>query len=152
MHSWRKNIGKEGSENILDNCQTWIYLKTANYETATKIMKKLGNYTTSSYSKSSSYSKYQSGNNSQSMNLISRPLLTEDEILRIERPYVLVINSGNYPAITKIPDLSKWYYNTLLGLGDEIHNRKIRADRENARKIHELSKMKLWGIWNEYKF
>ena len=147
-----EKYNKEGAENILDNCQTWIYLKTANYETATKIMKKLGNYTTSSYSKSSSYSKNQSGSNSQSMNLISRPLLTEDEILRIERPYVLVINAGNYPAIVKIPDLSKWHYNTLLGLGDEIHNRQVRTDRENSREPHKISKMNLWGIWNEYKF
>lgn len=32
---------KEIASNILDNCRTWIYLKTANTETATKIMKKL---------------------------------------------------------------------------------------------------------------
>ena len=31
---------REGAENILDNCQTWIYLKTANTETATKDRKK----------------------------------------------------------------------------------------------------------------
>ena len=114
-------------------------------------MKKLGNYTTSTYSKSSSYSKNQNGNNSQSMNLISRPLLTEDEILRIERPYVLIINAGNYPAIVKIPDLSKWHYNKLLGLGDKTHNRKVREDRENEQKPNELKKIKLWNIWKEYR-
>lgn len=146
-----QKYGKENAENILDNCQTWIYLKTANFETATRIMKKLGNYTTSSYSKSSSYSKYQNGSNSESMNLISRPLLTEDEIMRIERPYVLIINAGNYPAIVKIPDLSKWKFNSMLGLGDEKHNRKIREKRENAREIKEITKMKLWGIWEEYR-
>ena len=115
-------------------------------------MKKLGNYTTSSYSKSSSYSKNQSGSNSESMNLIARALLTEDEILRIERPYVLIINAGNYPAIVKIPDLSKWHYNKLLGLGDVAHNRKVRETRENERPIKEIQKMKLWKIWNEYRF
>ncbi len=142
---------REGAENILDNCQTWIYLKTANMETATKIMRKLGNYTTSSYSKSSSYNRHQAGSNSESMNLISRPLLTEDEILRIERPYVLVINAGNYPAITKIPDLSKWRFNKLYGLGDKEHNRAVREERENSRKVRELKKMQLWGVWNEYR-
>ena len=142
---------REGAENILDNCQTWIYLKTANIETASKIMRKLGNYTTSSYSKSSSYTRNQSGSNSESMNLISRPLLTEDEILRIERPYVLVINAGNYPAITKIPDLSKWRFNKLYGLGDKEHNRKVREERENSRQVREQKKMRLWGIWNEYR-
>ena len=86
------------------------------------------------------------------MNLISRPLLTEDEILRIERPYVLVINSGIYPAIVKIPDLSKWNYNELLGLGDVDYNTEVRLKREQARKVFQVAKMKLWGIWNEYRF
>ena len=43
-----QKYGREGTENILDNCQTWIYLKTSNIESATKIMKKLGSYTVSS--------------------------------------------------------------------------------------------------------
>ncbi len=143
---------KEGAENILDNCQTWIYLKTANMDTATKIMKKLGNYTTASYSRSSSYDKNRNGSNSESVNLISRSLLTEDEILRIERPYVLIIQAGAYPAIMKIPDLSKWHFNKLFGLGDMNYNRQLREEREKNREIHEIEKIKLWNIWDEYKF
>ena len=137
------------SENILDNCQTWLYLKTANIDTATKIMKKLGNYTTSSYSRSSSYSKNQNGSNSESMNLISRPLLTEDEVLRIQRPYVLVINAGNYPAIVKIPDLSKWHFNKLFGLGDEIvifHLLNLQAMKEIQFPHHGHLKLTLYHI------
>ena len=57
--------GREIAENIRDNCQTWIYLKTASNETASIISKKLGCYTTSSYSRSSSYSKYQNGSSSE---------------------------------------------------------------------------------------
>jgi len=53
------------------------------------------------------------------MNLIARALLTEDEIMRIERPHALVMYSGVYPALTKLPDLSKWQFNTALGLGDK---------------------------------
>lgn len=86
------------------------------------------------------------------MNLIARPLLTEDEILRIERPYVLILNSGNYPAIIKIPDLSKWKYNKLLGLGNKEHNRKLRERREKERPKRDLKKMQLWKIWIEYRF
>ncbi len=142
---------KEIASNILDNCQTWIYLKTANIDTANKIMRKLGNYTTSSYSKSNSYGKNDNGSSSKSMNLISRALLTEDEILRIERPYVLIINAGNYPAIKKIPDLSKWHFNKLFGLGDIDFNRKVREERKNKRRKNESEKMQLWGIWKEYK-
>ena len=92
--------GKEIAENIRDNCQNWIYLKTASTETATIISKKIGNYTTSSYSRSSSYSRYSNSNSSESMNFISRALLTEDEIMRIERPYVLQCETGIYPRIT----------------------------------------------------
>ena len=146
-----QKYGREGTENILDNCQTWIYLKTSNIESATKIMRKLGSYTVSSYSRSSSYSKNQNGSNSESMNLISRPLLTEDEILRIERPYILIINTGIYPAITKIPDLSKWHFNKLFGLGDKEHNRKVREEREKSRKVREQKKIRLWGVWNDYR-
>ena len=85
------------------------------------------------------------------MNLIGRPLLTEDEILRIERPYLLVINAGQYPAITKIPDLSAWYFNKLFGLGDKEHNRKVREERESKRKVRDSKEMQLWGVWNEYR-
>lgn len=143
--------GKEVAENIRDNCQTWIYLKTASNETANIISKKLGTYTTSSYSKSNSYSNYQNGSNSESMNLISRALLTEDEILRIERPYVLVIQTGLYPIITKLPDISKWKFNGLFGMGDQEHNRNLRLERENKRDIKEIQEIKLWGIWNSYR-
>lgn len=37
-----ENIGKEGTQNILDNC-LWIYLKSSNIDTATKISDKLRN-------------------------------------------------------------------------------------------------------------
>ena len=143
--------GREIAENIRDNCQTWIYLKTASNETASIISKKLGCYTTSSYSRSSSYSKYQNGSNSESVNLISRSLLTEDEILRIERPYVLIIQTGLFPIITKLPDLSKWKFNSLFGMGNQEHNRVLRLKRESKRPVKETEEMKLWGIWNMYR-
>ena len=143
--------GREVAENIRDNCQTWIYLKTASNETASIIAKKLGCYTTSSYSRSSSYSKYQTGSSSESINLISRSLLTEDEILRIERPYVLVIQTGIFPIITKLPDISQWRFNKLFGMGNQEHNRKLRLDRETKRDTHDMEDIKLWGIWNLYR-
>jgi len=126
-------------------------LKTASNESASVISKKLGTYTTSSYSKSNSIGKYQNGSNSESMNLISRALLTEDEILRIERPYVLVIQTGLFPVITKLPDISKWRFNSLFGMGNQEENRKLRIEREKARNINVIEEMKLWGVWNYYK-
>jgi len=140
--------GREVAENIRDNCQTWLYLKTASTETATTISKKLGCYSTSSYSRSSSYARYQSGSSSESMNLISRPLLTEDEIMRIERPYLLVIPTGMFPVMSTLPDISKWRFNKLFGMGNQDHNRKLREQRESAREERKLKDIELWGIWN----
>jgi len=145
--------GKEESQVIAENCHCWIYLKTASNETAADISKHLGQYTTSSYSRSSSYnpSGTSSGNVSNSMNLIARPLLTEDEVQRIERPYALVMYVGYYPAIMRLPDLSEWSLNGALGMGGEEHNRKLRALRERKRAARKPEPIKLWGIWNEYK-
>jgi type IV secretion system protein VirD4 len=143
--------GKEIAENIRDNCQNWIYLKTASTETATIISKKLGNYTTSSYSRSSSYSRYSNSNSSESMNFISRALLTEDEIMRIERPYVLQCETGIYPRITKLPDISKWNFNRLYGMGNKEQNRKLREKRESERQERKDEDIKLWGIWNYFR-
>ena len=135
---------------IKDNCLVWIYLKTSSFETANEISKKLGNYTTTSDSKSNSFSRNQSGSSSESINLISRPLLTEEEILRIESPDAIVMITGMHPYITKLPDLSKYKFNKILGLGGKKHNTEIRELRENARVSRTPEKIKLWGIWNEY--
>lgn len=142
--------GKEISQNIMDNCSTWLYLKTASLETANIISKKLGNYTTSSYGTSSSYNKLKSDtSNSDSMNLITRQLLTEDEIMRIERPYILLLDTGKYPAILKLPDINKYYFNKCYGMGDKEHNRKLREKRENERSVKEIKEIMLCDLWKK---
>ncbi len=85
------------------------------------------------------------------MNLISRPLLTEDEIIRIERPYILLIETGLYPKITKLPDISEWDFNRLYGMGDKEQNRKLREERESKRKERKDEDIKLWGIWKYFR-
>ena len=50
------------------------------------------------------------------MNLSSRALLTTDEVMRIERPALLVMQAGKQPAITNSPDLHLWNFNKTLGL------------------------------------
>lgn len=145
-----KVYGKEISELIKDNCLLWIYLKTASFETANEISKKLGNYTTTSDSKSNSYTKYQSGSNSESINLISRPLLTEDEIIRINSPEAIVMITGMYPYLAKLRDFSEYKFNEILGLGDEKKNTEIRKLRESSRISRQANSIQLWGIWNEY--
>lgn len=78
-------------------------------------------------------------------------MLTEDEILRIERPYILVIPTGMFPIMTKLPDISKWNFNKLFGMGTKEENRKLREKIENARPVREVKDIKLWGIWQYYK-
>lgn len=146
-----KKYGKEESKIIRGNCQNWIYLQTNDTETLEEISKRLGNYTVSTYSLSSSHGKYSAGSSSQSINLTGRPLLTTNEIKLIERPYSLVMSRGN-PAIMFAPDLSKWEFNNMLGLGNEEHNRLVREARENRRPARKGDeKIALWEIWKMYE-
>ncbi len=85
------------------------------------------------------------------MNLSQRALLTTDEILRIQRPFLLVMCSGLSPAITYSPDLSKWYFNKILGLGNKEWNTKVREYRENHRIIRNTKPLKLWNIADQTK-
>ena len=121
-------------------------------ETQKLISEKLGNYTVATSSQSTQYSGsgISPGNMTASSNLTGRPLLTPDEVGKIKRPYSL-ITSREYPAILNAPDLSKWYFNQMLGLGDPEHNRKVREERENRRPVRTCDgTLKLWGIWENY--
>lgn len=140
-----EKYGDNVSQNILDNCYVWNYLKTNNDVTAEKISKRLGTYTISSWSESNS-SSGGAVNHSKSMNLSQRALLTPAEVIMLERPYLLVMCSGKNPAITNSPDLSKWLFNKLLGLGDENFNDEFRKRVEEKRAIFKLEEVKLWDI------
>lgn len=127
-----------------------MYLKSNSIETATKISDKLGTYSTQSYGESSNTNiKYD--NSSSSMSLISRKMLTPDEVLRIESPVILVMIAGEYSAILYVPDISKMYFNKLNGMGTREENRLLRVQRENERPIRKISKVKIWNIWDKYK-
>lgn len=142
-----EKYGKEGAQSIIDNCML-IYLKTGNIETANKISERLGTYTAQSYGESSnSNNKYDKA--SSSMSLISRKLLTPDEVLMIENPYALVMVTGKPPAITTIPDISKMHFNKINGMGSKEHNQKLRIERENAREERPIKPIKIWSIWDK---
>ncbi len=146
-----EKYGKEVSRIVQGNCQTWIYLQTDDQDTLEQLSKKLGKYTVSTYSLSSSHGKYSSPSTGQSMNLTSRSLLEPDEIRLLSRPYSLV-TSRNNPAIMYAPDISKTYFNKILGLGDEQHNILVRELRESKRKVRQINNhnMNLWGIWEHF--
>ena len=118
-------------------------------ETLEKLAKRLGKYTTSSYSISSNQNNGGSINTStssgSSVNLIARDLLSPDEIKKIKRPYLLYL-SRLEPAVMYCPDISLWNFNTIFSMGDEKHNTRLRflknIQREN--KITEIPKVYYW--------
>lgn len=85
------------------------------------------------------------------MSLISRKLLTPDEVLKIESPYILVMIAGKPPALLNVPDISKMYFNKLNGMGTKEKNQRLRIKRENAREVRKISKSKIWNIWDKVK-
>lgn len=143
-----EKYGKEQSKIIRGNCDNWIYLRTSDQETLKELSDKLGNYTVSTYSLSSSTSKNSAGSSSQSVNLTGRPLLTPNEIEKIDRPYSLIMSKGS-SGIFYAPDLSQYNFNKMLGLGDEKHNTKLREVRDKERQTKELSRsIDLMGVWD----
>lgn len=50
------------------------------------------------------------------------------------------------PAMNFAPDLSKWYFNSVLGLGDPKWNIGIREIRENERTVRKTEEMMFWNI------
>lgn len=134
---------------IKDNCGTWIYLQTDDPQTLKEISDKLGPYTTSLYSRTSSLQQNAAGSSSQSTNLVGRALLMPHEVGKIARPFNLVTSRSN-PAIMHSPDVSGWTFNNIFGMGNKSHNTKLRMMREDARPQKTGNKMKLWGIWEEY--
>ncbi len=146
-----EKYGRENATTIKGNCAIWIYLCADEQNTLDEISKRLGNYTVATHSKSSSYGSRSSGSSSNSVNLTSRALLTPDEVRLIDRPNSL-ITSRNNPAILNAPDLSKYKFNEMFGLGDEEHNRRVREERENKRAVRKetIGDIKLWGIWDRF--
>ena len=142
-----EKYGKEGAQNIVDNCAI-IYLKSGNVDSANKISEMLGTYTAQSYGESSN-SNIKYDKSSSSMSLISRKLLTSDEVLKFESPYVIIIIAGEQPAITTIPDISKMYFNKLNGMGNREENQKLRIKRERERQEYSIKPIKIWDIWNK---
>jgi type IV secretion system protein VirD4 len=145
-----EKYGKEASETIKSNCHTWIYLRSDDAGTLDEMSKRLGNYTIATHSKSSSFSRNNSRSSSISVNLTGRPLLTSDEIRMIKRPYSLM-TSDNHPAILNAPDLSKYMFNKMFGLGNKEHNRRVSMKREENRPSRGKAKdFELWNIWHKF--
>lgn len=145
---------KDDFETIKTCCQVKLYLKSDNEKTKKEFSESLGKYTVEAPGASTSIStsaKSNDANISNSSSMIGRELLMPSEIGRINKPYALCTKTGEFPAITELPDLSQYRINDIWGLGDEKTNTRILAERELEREERVVEDTPLWGVWNKYK-
>lgn len=138
---------------IMGNCSVWVYLSAASDDTNKLISSRIGQYTTLKYSSSGNKSKYSNPSSGYSSQLEGRDLLKSDELPRIQRPYQLVLTLGEFPAMMQSDDLHKWFFNKMLGLGDEKHNNNyIALLSQNRPTTCDTNKpLQLWKPWKFYE-
>ena len=123
----QKNYGKEGSSIIIDNCQDILFGGfVPNSESADILSKALGNRTVLSGSISR-------GKNdpSQSLQMMSRPLMSPDELKTLPKGHFILAKTGCCPMQTRLPLFLKW--GIVFGEAYEVPERAARevyyADR-----------------------
>ena len=99
-----KNYGKEGSEIIQDNCQDTIFGGFApNSQTADVLSRALGSYTVQSGSVSRS-----KGENTRTLQMGERALMTPDELKSIPKGEFVVMKTGSHPMRTRLRLFLDW--------------------------------------------
>ena len=99
-----KNYGKEGSEIMCDNCQDTIFGGFApNSQTAETLAKNLGSRTVLSGSVTQGQN-----SNSQSLQMIERPLMSSEELKSMPKGSFVVMKTGRHPMRTKLKLFYKW--------------------------------------------
>lgn len=100
--------GKELASVITANCDTWLYLRTNDQQTAEELSKKLGKYTIRTITGSASARRTRDLSTSQSEHLTGRSLLTPDEIIKWPMGKVLIMQAGYDPAKLSLADITQW--------------------------------------------
>lgn len=144
---------KEEAENIKSNARLKIYLGSDDPKTLKSLSESCGTYTieTASASASASEGRGSSVNYSANANLTGRPVLYPKEIEKIEPPEALAFFTGKNVAVVNIPDISEWYCNKELGLGDIEFNKQLYKKVHEAREKRHVGEPKLWGVWSKYR-
>lgn len=122
-----KNYGKEGASIIADNCQLTVFGGFApNSETAEVMSKNLGEQTILSGSVTQS-----KNDGSRSLQMMSRPLMTVDELKTLPKFHFIIAKTGCNPMRTKLDLFFKW--------GIELDN-NYEADKKEVRKVSYAGK------------
>lgn len=145
-----KKLYDKNSQTITGNCHNWIFIKTADVETAKLISEKTGKYTVETENSSSSIQS-RGHSISHSVGLTGRPLLLPDEILRWNIDESLVLPMSHFPARYPLPDLSLWKANEDFGFvrtgnidKDIEMNRQIIEKRWNDIFPREIQETSIW--------
>ena len=135
-----KNYGKEGSEIMCDNCQDTIFGGFApNSQTAEILSKNLGSRTVLSGSVTQGRN-----DNSQSLQMIERPLMSSDELKSMPKGSFVVMKTGRHPMRTKLKLFYKW------GIQFE---KQLEMPNRGSREVHYAGKIDLeLAILNMYPF
>lgn len=99
-----KNYGKEGSEIMCDNCQDTIFGGFApNSQTAETLSRNLGSRTVLSGSVTKGRN-----DDSQSLQMMERPLLSPDELKSMPKGSFIVMKTGTHPMRTTLKLFFEW--------------------------------------------
>ncbi len=146
-----KELYDKKAQTITGNCHNWIYLKTADLDTAKLITGKMGKYTVETDNLNSSIQK-KGYSISQGKGLTGRDLLTPDEILRWNTDYSLVLPVSDFPARYPCPDLSQYMANIDFGFvqpsGDVDEDSRLNNEINMNRWINHFERpyeeVKVW--------
>ena len=99
-----KNYGKEGSEILCDNCQDTIFGGFApNSQTAAALSDNLGSRTVLSGTVTKGRN-----DDSQSLQMMERPLMSPDELKSMPKGSFVVMKTGTHPMRTKLKLFYDW--------------------------------------------
>ena len=122
-----KNYGKEGAEILTDNCQDTIFGGFApNSQTAEVLSKSLGNQTVQGGSVN------KGKDSSKSLQMMSRPLMTPDELKAIPKGEFVVMKTGTHPMRTRLRLFLDWgiTFGEAYQTPDHGKRRVFYADRQ----------------------
>ena len=125
-----KNYGKEGAEILADNCQDTIFGGFApNSQTAEVLSRNLGSRTVLSGSVTQG-----KDSNSQSLQMMERPLMSPDELKSMPKGSFVIMKTGTHPMKTKLKLFLDW------GIRFE---KPLEIPERGSRPVHYAGKAEL---------
>lgn len=134
-----KTYGKDGAKIIVDNCQCFIFGGFApQSQDAENLSKSLGTYTVQSGSVNQNLK-----NSSLSKSMMSRQLITADELKTIPKGTFIVTRTGKHPLKTKLPLFLKW--GIKFDCGEYDLDKKLKQVKYGDKDSLNKSVIKAYG-------